>query len=110
MRSSTATIVRQYYAASLVYSLASGFLVGVYPLFLRSRGLTQLEINSVLAVYFIVTVFTDVPTGAFADALGRRRAFVLGCFIRGVALAVYFVFHTCVLFLVAVPIERGRAA
>jgi len=105
IRSSAAAIVRQYYAASLVYSLASGFLVGVYPLFLRARGLTQFEINSVLAVYFIVTVFTDVPTGAFADALGRRRAFVLGCFIRGVAFAVYFVSHTYVLFLVAEAID-----
>ena len=105
IRASAAAIVRQYYSVSLVYSLASGFLVGVYPLFLRSRGLTQFEINSVLAVYFIVTVFTDVPTGAFADALGRRRAFVLGCFIRGVAFAVYFVSHTYVLFLVAEAID-----
>jgi len=38
---STHSIVRRYYGVWLVYSLAGGFLGGVYPLFLRSRGLNQ---------------------------------------------------------------------
>lgn len=101
----TRTIVQRYYAVSLVYALASGFLVGVYPLFLRSRGLTQFEINSVLAVYFMVTFLTDVPTGAFADALGRRRSFVLGCALRSFAFAFYFFSYSYVLFLVAETID-----
>ena len=63
-------VLRRYYAVSLVYALAGGFLVGVYPLFLRARGLNQLEINSLLATYFIVTFLTDVPTGVFADSFG----------------------------------------
>ena len=32
-----------------VYSFGGGFLFGVYPLFLRARGLNQLQMNSVLA-------------------------------------------------------------
>ncbi|MBI3825950.1 MAG: MFS transporter [Candidatus Rokubacteria bacterium] len=103
---SASAVVRRYYAVSLVYALAGGFLAGgVYPLFLRSRGLGQLEINSVLAVYFAVTFLTDVPTGAFADALGRRRAFVLGCALRAASFALYFVSHAYVLFLVAEAID-----
>ena len=105
MTLSAASILRRYYAVSLVYALAGGFLAGVYPIFLRSRGLNQLEINSVLAAYFIVTFLTDVPTGAFADALGRRLSFVVGCVLRGLAFALYFVSHTYVLFLVAETID-----
>lgn len=106
---STAMIVRRYYGVSVVYALAGGFLAGVYPLFLHSRGLDQFAINSVLAVYFAVTVLTDVPTGAFADALGRRRSFVLGCALRGLAFAVYFFSHAYVLFLVAEAIDAVGA-
>ncbi|MGH7837526.1 MAG: MFS transporter, partial [Candidatus Binataceae bacterium] len=83
-------ILRRYYAVWGAYAFASGFLYGVYPIFLHTRGLNQFQINSVLAVYFAVTFLTDVPTGAFADALGRRRSFMLGCSLRALAFLVYF--------------------
>jgi MFS family permease len=98
-------ILRRYYSVWGVYSLANGFLYGVYPLFLRARGLNQFEMNSVLATYFAVTFLTDVPTGAFADALGRRRSFVLGCMIRLTAFMVYFFAHAYPIFLVAESID-----
>jgi MFS family permease len=102
---STHSIVRRYYGVWLAYSLAGGFLGGVYPLFLRARGLNQFEINSVLAVYFAVAFFFDVPTGAFADALGRRRSFMVGCLLRCLAFSLYFLSHTYVLFLIAEAID-----
>jgi MFS family permease len=61
--------------------------------------------NSVLATYFAVTFLTDVPTGAFADALGRRRSFVLGCMLRVSAFMVYFFAHAYPIFLVAEAID-----
>ncbi len=85
--------------------LGGGFVFGVYPLFLRSRGLTQLEVNSVLATYFLMTFLTDVPTGAFADALSRRTAFVLGCGLRTCSFAMYFFAHHYPLFLVAESVD-----
>src|SRR5260221_4243692 len=98
-------IMRCYYTVWGAYSLANGFLFAVYPLFLRSRGLNQFQMNSVLATYFAVTFLTDVPTGAFADALGRRRSFVLGCLIRLTAFMVYFSAHAYPIFLVAESID-----
>jgi MFS family permease len=83
-------ILWRYGGVWAAYSLAGGFLYGVYPIFLHTRGLNQFQINSVLAVYFAVTFLTDVPTGAFADALGRRRSFMLGCSLRALAFMVYF--------------------
>jgi MFS family permease len=83
-------VLIRYCGVWTAYSLAGGFLFGVYPIFLHARGLNQLEIDSVLAVYFAVTFLTDVPTGAFADAFGRRRSFMLGCSLRALAFLVYF--------------------
>jgi MFS family permease len=59
----------------------------------------------VLAVYFAVAFLFDVPTGAFADALGRRRSFMVGCALRCLAFGLYFLSHTYVLFLIAEAID-----
>jgi MFS family permease len=98
-------ITRRYYLLWWVYAFGGGFVFGVYPLFLRSRGLSELETNSVLATYFLMTFLTDVPTGAFADALSRRTAFVLGCSLRTFSFALYFFAHHYPLFLVAESID-----
>ena len=89
----------------MTYALAGGFLFGVYPIFLHARGLNQFEINSVLAMYFVVLFLTDVPTGAFADALGRRRSFVLGAALRVCAFLLYFTAHHYWVFLIAESID-----
>ena len=99
------SITRRYYAMWWGYAFAGGFLFGVYPLFLRSRGLDQFEMNSVLACYFVVMFLTDVPTGAFADAMGRRRSFVLGCAVRVGAFMAYFFAHHFWAFLIAESID-----
>ena len=98
-------ITRRYYAMWWAYAFAGGFLYGVYPLFLRSRGLDQFEINSVLACYFVVMFLTDVPTGAFADAMGRRRSFILGCTTRVTAFMIYFFAHHFLIFVLAECID-----
>src|SRR5437588_4216158 len=98
-------VTRRYYTVWAIYSFAGGFLFGTYPIFLHSRGLNQFEINSVLATYFIVLFFTDVPTGAFADALGRRRSYVLGAALRVIAFLLYFTAHHYWVFLIAESID-----
>src|ERR1700719_3707575 len=98
-------IIRRYYTVWGMYSFAGGFLFGVSPIFLRSRGLSQFQINSVLATYFLVLFLTDVPTGAFADLLGRRRSFVLGAFLRVSAFLIYFSAHHYYVFIIAERID-----
>ncbi len=99
------SITRRYYGMWWVYAFAGGFLFGIYPIFLRSRGLNQFQANSVLATYLAVTFLTDVPTGAFADALGRRRSFMLGCAARCAAFILYFTAHRYFVFLIAETID-----
>jgi MFS family permease len=84
------SITRRYYCVWGFYSFAPSFIFAIYALFLRSRGLNQLQVNTVAATYFLVTFLTDVPTGAFADAIGRRISVVLGCALHAAAFILYF--------------------
>jgi len=95
------SIVRRYYVVSACYVFGPLFIFGVYPLFLRSRGLNQLQINVVVAAYVLMTFLTDVPTGAFADAVGRRAAVVVGCSLHAAAFLIYFLSHHYWYFIVA---------
>jgi MFS family permease len=85
------SIRRRYLAVWTFYGFAPSFIFAVYPIFLSSRGLNQLQVNTVPAVYFLMWLVTDVPTGAFADAVGRRAAVVIGCVLHTAAFLVYFV-------------------
>ncbi len=39
---------------------------------------------------YLVTVFLlEIPTGAFADRYGRRRSFIVSCWIRAFAYGLY---------------------
>src|SRR5258707_2291922 len=83
------SITRRYYGVWGFYSFAPSFIFAIYPLFLRSRGLNQLQVNTVAATYFLVTFLTDVPTGAFADAIGLRISVVLGCALHAAPFILY---------------------
>jgi MFS family permease len=95
------SIVRRYYVVSACYVFGPLFIFAVYPLFLRARGLDQFQINVVVAAYVLMTFLTDVPTGAFADAVGRRAAVVVGCALHAVAFLIYFLSHHYWYFIVA---------
>jgi len=100
-----AQVLLRYCAIWAGYSIEGGFLLGVYPMFLHARGLEQFQINSVLAVYVAITFLTDVPTVAIADALGRRRSFMLGCALRSLAFLVYFFAYHYPMFIVGETID-----
>jgi len=84
---------RTYYLIFGLYSLWAWFIAPVYPLFLRSRGLDALEVNTVLAIYLIVVFAFEVPTGAAADLVGRKASFLLACAVRALAFGLYAVAH-----------------
>jgi MFS family permease len=51
----------------------TGFLIPVLVLFLVDRGLTLAEIGLVVAAQGAVNLLLEIPTGGFADALGRKH-------------------------------------
>ncbi|HZW27164.1 MAG TPA: MFS transporter, partial [Trueperaceae bacterium] len=71
--------VRKTYA--LVTSLSWLFAVLPMPvmvLLAQSRGISLTEIGVVMALYSVTVAALEVPSGALADTLGRKRTFLLG--------------------------------
>ena len=99
------TIIWRYYAVSTFYAFGPLFIFAVYPLFLRARGLGQFEINVVTAMYLLMTFATDVPTGAFADAVGRRASVVVGCGLHALAFLLYLMSHQFWQFVIAASVD-----
>ncbi len=69
--------------------LPTGFIVPVTPLLPLHRGLTIAEMGAAFAMQGLVVLALELPTGGFADALGRKPVVIAsGCF----ALLAYVVF------------------
>jgi len=50
------------------------FFLPVFVLFMQDNGLSLTEILVLEAIYAVVMIILQVPTGAFADSFGRRRS------------------------------------
>ncbi|SRR5579885_1303 len=105
MNDSIRSITVRYYLVWAWYTLGPFIVFAIYPLFLRSRGLDQFEINVVSAVFVLMTFLTDLPTGAFADAAGRRAATVAGCVLHACAFLIYLLSHRYWQFMFAAAID-----
>lgn len=59
--------------------LATSYLfVPIFMLFQADRGLTFFERLALGGIYSAVVILVEIPTGVFADRLGRRRSMMLG--------------------------------
>ena len=59
--------------------LATSYLfVPIFMLFQEARGLTFFQRLALGGVYSAVVILVEVPTGVFADRLGRRHSMMLG--------------------------------
>lgn len=68
--------LRLFYAFRL---LATSYLyVPIFMLFQASRGLSFFERLALGGLYSAVIILVEVPTGVFADRIGRRRSMLLG--------------------------------
>ncbi len=57
--------------------LSLGILIPVLVLIQQAKGLSLLEVGSVMAVYGIVVILLEVPTGSLADLHGRKRIYLI---------------------------------
>ena len=63
--------------------LPVGLVIPVLVLMLRARGLELPVIGGLFAVYTIVVIVLELPTGSLADVLGRRHTLVLSRILYG---------------------------
>lgn len=83
-------IIRQYYLFSGLFFIAGGQIISaVYMSYLLNNGLNFLQANLVNTFFYATLFICEIPTGAFADIYGRKKAFVLACALKGLGTLMY---------------------
>ena len=67
----------RYVVLSALQWLPIGLVAPILVLQLRARGIDLPVIGALFAVYTLVVIVLELPTGSLADVLGRRRTLVL---------------------------------
>jgi len=81
----------------------------IFP-FYNSMGLTITEIMVLKSVYSVVIVSLELPSGYFADVLGRKKTLVAGAFLCAAGFYIYSFSFSYVGFLIAeVALGAGQS-
>ncbi|WP_438295622.1 MFS transporter [Streptomyces sp. HUAS TT7] len=82
--------VRRYLLLSGLDFFGDMCLTVTSVLLLTERGLTSTTIVSLIGTVWLLEALLEVPTGVFADAVGRRASLLLGFVIRAVGYSMLF--------------------
>jgi MFS family permease len=85
--------------------LPTGLLIPVLVLLLLERGLTLGQIGLVTAAQGVVVMLLELPTGALADALGRRRVLLGAITAEAAAVALLVVADSLFAFVVVFALQ-----
>lgn len=66
-------------------TMSRGFVIPVWILFLRSRGLSFTQIGLLEAIFFATIAVSEIPTGYIGDRIGRRNSLVLSSILVAVS-------------------------
>ncbi len=71
--------------------LATSYLyVPIFMLFQEARGLSFFQRLALGGIYSAVVILVEVPTGVFADRLGRRRSMIAGALAMAISCIIAF--------------------
>ena len=93
--------LRTFYLLKALASLGVSFAFSTYVLFLLGKGLDFFQVNVVNFVFMASIFLLEIPTGAFADSLGRKNSVVIGYAFCALAFLVYFVSGSFWMFILA---------
>ncbi|WP_434613005.1 MFS transporter [Arthrobacter sp. A5] len=79
----------RFWTLSALRWLPTGLIIPVHALLPLDRGLSIAELGAAFAVQGIVVLCLELPTGGFADAMGRKPVFIASAVV---ALASYVMF------------------
>jgi MFS family permease len=80
-----------YYVIAGLFTLSSALIWGVNTLFLLDAGLDILEVFLANAAFTAGMVLFEIPTGVFADTVGRRASFLFSVAVLAVTTTAYVV-------------------
>ncbi len=67
-----------YYLVTSLAWFAAVLPMAVMVLLAQARGMTLAEVGLFMGLYSVVVALLEVPSGAVADAVGRKRTYLLG--------------------------------
>ncbi|MBW2968289.1 MFS transporter [Candidatus Woesearchaeota archaeon] len=79
--------LRLYYAFRVLCSM--NFVMPMFILFLMDKGLSTFEIMVTQAVYTLTELVLTVPSGAFADKVGRKKTLLISSALYASAYVIY---------------------
>jgi MFS family permease len=79
--------LRLYYVFRVLCTI--NFVMPIFILFLMDKGLTSFQIFVTQAVYMLAELLLTVPSGAFADKVGRKKTLILSSAVYATAYVVY---------------------
>jgi MFS family permease len=101
---------RRYVGLTALRWLPVGISAPVTVLLATSRGLSPADIGFTVAVYGLVTLLLELPTGGLADAIGHRPVLVLSGLLSTASLLLMVVADSVPLFALAWAVQgAGRA-
>jgi predicted MFS family arabinose efflux permease len=96
-----------YYLYVLSRSLA--FTVPIYVVFYQSRGLSLAQFGMLEATYTVAVLGFEIPTGYFADRIGRRNGLAVANALGALGAVGYAVSYSFPAFLLAVVVRAVGA-
>ena len=78
-----------YVALSAMSHLGVALGAAMYMMYILGEGLDHFTSNLPNLVYFMTIAALEMPTGSIADSFGRKRSFVLSCFLHAAGLFIY---------------------
>ncbi|MET0448578.1 MAG: MFS transporter [Aeromicrobium sp.] len=104
------TVRTRFWLLAGIRWLSTGFIVPVAALLPLDRGLTIAEYGGVAAVQGVVVLLLELPTGGFADAVGRRPVWIAAGAVAFVSYGVYSVAETPLVFAMATALAGAYRA
>lgn len=95
---------RSFNKDAKLFLISRGLLAGYYtwPFWygFATERLTTSQFGFFIAFAYIVGMFAEIPTGAFADRFGRRRSALMGAFLLAVFVPVVYLGRTFEFYLI----------
>ena len=95
------TLRTRFWLLAALRWLPTGFVIPVTALLPLERGLTIAEYGAVAATQGFVVLLLELPTGGFADALGRKPVFIASAVVALTAYVTYALAQVALAFVLA---------
>ncbi|MCK5699258.1 MAG: MFS transporter [Candidatus Aenigmarchaeota archaeon] len=92
-------IPKYYIFMALRYAMF--FFIPIFVIYLKSKGLTLTHIMILQGIYSLLIFALEIPTGAIADQLGRKKTIALGSAFASIGLIAYAYASTFTEFIIA---------